>query len=54
MPDSFLLIIGLIAIATVILYPIRLWRRKRHRYGTDDGSGVGDVPLAAPDRRDSD
>jgi hypothetical protein len=54
MPDPFFLILGLIAIATVILYPIRLWRRRRHRYGTDDEAGVGDVPLAPPHRRDSD
>ena len=50
MPDPFLLIVGLIAIAAVILYPIRIWRRNRHRYGTDE-DGDGDVPLAPPRRR---
>ena len=33
MPDPFLFIVGIIAIACVILFPIRLWRRRRHRYG---------------------
>jgi hypothetical protein len=36
MPDPFLFIVGIIAIACVILFPIRLWRRRRHRYGEDD------------------
>jgi len=36
MPDPFLFIVGIIAIACVILFPIRLWRRRRHRYGDDD------------------
>ena len=35
MPDPFLLIVGLIAIACVVLFPIRLWRRRHHRYGND-------------------
>ena len=35
-PDPFLLIVGLIAIACVILFPVRLWRRRRHRYGDDE------------------
>jgi membrane protein YdbS with pleckstrin-like domain len=39
MPDPFFLILALIAIATVVLYPVRRWRRKRHRYGTDDEAG---------------
>jgi hypothetical protein len=38
MPDPFLLIVGLIAIACVILYPIRRWRQRRQRYGLDDES----------------
>ena len=33
MPDPFLLIVGIIAIACVLLFPIRLWRRRSHRYG---------------------
>ena len=37
-PDPFLLIVGLIAIACVILFPVRLWRRRRHRYGDDEGN----------------
>jgi len=36
MPDPFLFIVGIIAIACVILFPIRLWQRRRHRYGDDD------------------
>ena len=38
MPDPFLFIVGLIAIACVILFPIRAWRRRRHRYGNEDDS----------------
>jgi hypothetical protein len=53
MPDPFFLILGVIAIACVILFPIRLWRQKSRRYGTD-ADGGGDVPLAPPKRRDSD
>jgi hypothetical protein len=53
MPDPFLIILAAIALATVILFPIRQWRRRRHRYGTDDDSG-DDVPLAPAKRRDSD
>ncbi len=36
MPDPFLFIVGIIAIACVILFPIRMWRRRRHRYGNED------------------
>lgn len=35
-PDPFLLIVGAIAIACVILFPVRLWRRRQHRYGNED------------------
>ena len=35
MPDPFLFIVGVIAIACVILLPIRLWQRRRHRYGNE-------------------
>jgi hypothetical protein len=36
-PDPFLFIVGIIAIACVVLFPLRLWRRRRHRYpGGDD------------------
>jgi hypothetical protein len=51
MPDPFLIILAVIAIATVILFPIRQWRRRRHRYGADDEDGS--VPLTPPKRRDS-
>lgn len=41
MPDPFLVIVALIAVACVILYPLRIWRKNRHRYGNeadpDDG-----------------
>ncbi|HEX7196081.1 MAG TPA: hypothetical protein VF364_04505 [Candidatus Limnocylindria bacterium] len=36
MPDPFLFIVAIIAIACVVLFPVRLWRRRRQRYGTDD------------------
>ena len=35
MPDPFLLIVGFIALACVALFPIRMWRRRRHRYGDE-------------------
>jgi hypothetical protein len=40
MPDPFLLIVGVIAIACVILFPIRMWQRRRQRYGDDSDSDV--------------
>jgi hypothetical protein len=43
MPDPFLLILGLTAIACVALYPIRRWRQRNHRYGADD-EDPADVP----------
>jgi hypothetical protein len=51
MPDPFFLVLGLIAILCVILFPIRLWQRHRHRYGTDEATDAGEVPLAPPERR---
>lgn len=36
MPDPFFLILGVIAIACVLLFPLRLWRKRRHRYGRGD------------------
>ncbi|CAN5272200.1 hypothetical protein BH24CHL10_BH24CHL10_03050 [soil metagenome] len=36
MPDPFLVIVGVIAIACVILFPIRLWRRRQYRYGDEN------------------
>ncbi len=36
MPDPFLFIVAIIALACVLLFPIRLWRRRRHRYDIDD------------------
>ena len=49
MPDPFLLILAVIAIACVVLFPIRMWRQRHHRYGDDEGGE--DVPLAPPKRR---
>ncbi len=39
MPDPFLIIVGIIAIATVLLFPIRLWQRRRKRYGSEESGG---------------
>jgi hypothetical protein len=50
MPDPFLVILGFIALACLVLYPIRLWRQKHHRYGSSEEGG-DDVPLAPPERR---
>ncbi len=50
MPDPFLIIVGIIALATILLFPIRRWQRSRRDYGADE-SGGGDVPLAPPERR---
>jgi hypothetical protein len=36
MPDPFLFIVGLIAIACVVLFPIVTWRRRHHRYDDDE------------------
>jgi hypothetical protein len=36
MPDPFLFIVGLIAIACVVLFPVRAWRRRHHRYSAED------------------
>jgi len=38
MPDPFLLIVAVIALACVALFPIRMWRRRRHRYGNEEES----------------
>jgi hypothetical protein len=35
MPDPFLVILGVIAVACVLLYPIRIWRKRHHRYGNE-------------------
>jgi hypothetical protein len=50
MPDPFLVILGFIAILAIVLYPIRIWRQRHHRYGSGDDGGE-DVPLAPPKRR---
>lgn len=42
-PDPFWLILGAIAVLTVVLFPVRLWRRRRHRYGDETD---GDDPSA--------
>jgi hypothetical protein len=39
-PDPFLFIVAIIAIACVVLFPIRLWRRNRQRYGSDEDEAV--------------
>jgi hypothetical protein len=36
MPDPFLIIVGVIAIACLILYPLRIWQKRRRRYGPDE------------------
>jgi hypothetical protein len=36
MPDPFLFIVAIIATACVILFPVLMWRRHRHRYGNED------------------
>jgi hypothetical protein len=35
-PDPFLFIVAIIAIVCVVLFPVRLWRRRHHRYGIND------------------
>lgn len=50
MPDPFWLIVGFIAIACVLLFPLRLWMRSRHRRDEDEAGG-DPVPLAPPERR---
>ena len=37
MPDPFLLILGFIALLCVVLFPIRMWQRRRRRYDEDPG-----------------
>lgn len=49
MPDPFLLILGFIALLCIVLFPVRLWRQKRRRYGNEDEGE--EVPLAPPERR---
>jgi hypothetical protein len=36
MPDPFLLILGFIALLCVVLFPVRMWQRRRRRYSDDD------------------
>jgi len=50
MPDPFLLIVGFIAIACVLLFPLRLWMRSRHRDAEEEPGG-DPTPLAPPERR---
>ncbi len=50
MLDPFWLIVGFIAIACVLLFPVRLWVRSRHRHAEDEPGG-DPVPLAPPERR---
>ena len=50
MPDPFWLIVGFIAIACVLLFPLRLWMRSRRRHAEDEAGG-DPVPLAPPERR---
>jgi len=35
MPDPFLVILAVIALACVVLYPLRIWQKRRRRYGSD-------------------
>jgi len=49
MPDH-LFILGLIAVACLVLYPIRIWRKRHRRYGNEE-SGGDPVPQAPPERR---
>ena len=49
MPDP-MLILGIIAVACLVLYPIRIWRKRNHRYGNESADGDA-VPLAPPERR---
>jgi hypothetical protein len=42
MPDPFLLILAVIAVVCVLLYPIRIWRKRHHRYGNE--TEEGEVP----------
>ncbi|MGI8930609.1 MAG: hypothetical protein ACR2F5_04795 [Candidatus Limnocylindria bacterium] len=50
MPDPFLLIVGFTAIACVLLFPLRLWMRSRHRDAEEEPGG-DPTPLAPPERR---
>ena len=47
MGDPALLIFGVIAIATVLLWPIRAWIASRRNREPDPG----ETPLAPPERR---
>ena len=46
--DPFWLIVGVLAIATVLLWPIRAWMASRRNRDTAD---EGETPLAPPERR---
>ena len=35
MPDPFLVILAVIALACVVLFPVRIWRKRHHRYGNE-------------------
>ena len=48
MPDPFWLIVGIIAIATILLWPIRMWMLSRYDRDTGDED---ETPLAPPERR---
>jgi hypothetical protein len=39
MPDPFLLILGFIALLCVVLFPVRMWQRRRRRYDDDPPTG---------------
>jgi hypothetical protein len=36
MPDPFLVILGFIALLCIVLFPVRMWQRRRRRYGDDE------------------
>ena len=49
MPDPFLLIVAVIAVLCVVLFPLRIWRKRHRRYGNEGGE-VADAPHRdAPD-----
>jgi hypothetical protein len=41
MPDPFLVIVAVIAVVCVLLYPLRIWRKKHHRYGNETDADDG-------------
>ena len=48
MPDPILVVFAVLAIATVLLWPIRAWIASRRNRNRDES---GETPLAPPPRR---